>query len=194
MSASRRKRTESRPLAIKVIWDEAFAEGTRWSQRAYFYINATESARAGKPLCANISYNKKGSGRISIFAFQASKGSYDARVVQVDKGGNLSFAKNKVTSTNPTGVEGAVDKGRRLADASEVLANTAFLEANPKERIVFGSENATALTGGRAIEQGYYLITRSPAEKLAEQLAEKRKEVAELEKRLEETMKAEKSK
>ena len=54
-------------------------------------------------------------------------------MVQVDKAGNLSFAKSKAKSTDPTRVEKAVDKGRRLADASEVLANTAFLEANPKE-------------------------------------------------------------
>jgi hypothetical protein len=67
------------------------------------------------------------------------------------------------------------------------------LEANPKELIVFGSENAPALTGGKEIDQGYYLVTKSPADTLAEQLAEKRKEVAELERRLEEAIKAEKS-
>jgi len=194
MNASRRKRAESKPLAIGVTWDEAFAQGTKWSQRVYFYINAAESIRAGRPLCANISYHNNGSGRISVFAFRAStKGGYHARVVQVDKAGNLSFAKSKVTSTDPTRVERAVDKDRRLADASEVLANTAFLEANPKELIVFGSENATALTGGKEIDQGYYLVTKSPADTLAEQLAEKRKEVAELERRLEEAIKAEKS-
>ncbi len=186
---------ESKPLAIGVTWDEAFAEGTKWSQRAYFYINAAESIRAGTPLCANISYHNNGSGRISVFAFRTStKGGYNARVVQVDKAGNLSFAKSKVKSTDPTGVERAVDKGRRLADASEVLANTAFLEANPKVLIVFGSKNAPALTGGKEIEQGYYLVTKSPAEKLAEQLKEKRKEVAELERRLEKAIEAEKSK
>ena len=178
-----------------MTWDEAFAEGTKWSQRAYFYINATESIRAGRPLCANISYHHNGSGRVSVFAFRATtKGGYRARVVQVDKAGNLSFAKSKVKSTDPTRVEKAVDEGRRLADASEVLANTAFLEANPRELIVFGSKNAPALTGGKEIEQGYYLVTKSPAEKLAEQLAEKRKEVAELERRLEEAIKAEKVK
>ena len=194
MSASRRKKTESKPLAIGVTWDEAFAQGTKWSQRVYFYINAAESIRAGRPLCANISYHNNGSGRISVFAFRAStKGGYHARMVQVDKAGNLSFAKSKVTSTDPTRVERAVDKDRRLADASEVLANTAFLEANPKELIVFGSENAPALTGGKEIDQGYYLVTKSPADTLAEQLAEKRKEVAELERRLEEAIKAEKS-
>ena len=106
---------------------------TKWSQRVYFYINAAESVRTGRPLCANISYHNNGSGRISVFAFRAStKGGYHARVVQVDKAGNLSFAKSKVKSSDPTGVERAVDKGRRLADASEVLANTTFLEANPK--------------------------------------------------------------
>jgi hypothetical protein len=185
---------ESKVLAIRVTWDEAFAEGTKWSQRAYFYINATESIRAGRPLCANISYHNNGSGRISVFAFRATtKGGYRARVVQVDKASNLSFAKSKVKSTDPTRVEKAADKGRRLADASEVLANTAFLEANPRELIVFGSKNAPALTGGKEIEQGYYLVTKSPAETLAEQLAEKRKEVAELERRLEEAIKTEKS-
>ena len=185
---------ESKSLAIRVSWDEAFAQGTKWSQRAYFYINAAECVRTGRPLCANISYHNNGSGRISVFAFRAStKGGYHARVVQVDKAGNLSFAKSKVKSSDPTGVERAVDKGSRLADASEVLANTTFLEANPKELIVFGSGNALALTGGKEIEQGYYLITKSPAEKLAEQLAEKRREVAELEKRLEEAIKEEKS-
>jgi len=194
MSASRRKKTESKPLAIGVTWDEAFAQGTKWSQRVYFYINAAESIRAGRPLCANISYHNNGSGRISVFAFRAStKGCYHARVVQVDKAGNLSFAK-RVKSTDLTGVERAVDTGRRLADASEMLANTAFLEANPKELIAFGSKNAQALTGGKEIEQGYYLVTKSPVEKLAEQLAEKRKEVAELERRLKEATKAEKSK
>jgi len=194
MSASRRKKTESKPLAIGVTWDEAFAQGTKWSQRVYFYINAAESIRAGRPLCANISYHNNGSGRISVFAFRAStKGCYHARVVQVDKAGNLSFAK-RVKSTDLTGVERAVNTGRRLADASEMLANTAFLEANPKELIAFGSKNAQALTGGKEIEQGYYLVTKSPVEKLAEQLAEKRKEVAELERRLKEATKAEKSK
>jgi len=194
MNASRRERTESKVLAINVTTDEAFAEGTKWSQRAYFYINATESTRAGRPLCANISYHRNGSGRVSVFAFRATtKGGYHARVVQVDKDGNLSFAK-RVKSTDLTGVERAVDTGRRLADASEMLANTAFLEANPKELIAFGSKNAQALTGGKEIEQGYYLVTKSPVEKLAEQLAEKRKEVAELERRLKEATKAEKSK
>lgn len=193
MSDSARERTESRVFAIKVTTDEAFAEDAKWSQRAYFYINATESIRAGRPLCANISYHYNGSGRVSVFAFRATtKGGYHARVVQVDKAGNLGFAKNKVKSTDPTRVEKAVDKGMRLADASEVLANTAFLEANPRELIVFGSKNALALTGGKEIEQGYYLVTKSPAETLAEQLTEKRKEVAELERRLEEAVKAEK--
>ncbi len=193
MNASRRERTESKALAIKVTSDEAFAEGTKWSQRAYFYINATESIRTGRPLCANISYHYNGSGRVSVFAFRATtKGGYRARVVQVDKAGNLSFAKNKVKSTDPTRVEKALDKGSRLADASEALANTAFLEANPRELIVFGSKNAPALTGGKEIEQGYYLVTKSPAETLAEQLTEKRKEVAELEMKLEEAIKAEK--
>jgi hypothetical protein len=42
-----------------------------------------------------------------------------------------------------------------------VLANTAFLEANPGELIVFGSKNATALTGGKEIEKGYYLVDGS---------------------------------
>ncbi len=73
-----------------------------------------------------------------------------------------------------------------------MLANTAFLEANPRELIVFGSKNAPTLTGGKEIEQGYYLVTKSPAETLAEQLTEKRKEVAELERKLEEAIKAEK--
>jgi hypothetical protein len=194
MTASRRKRTIPKVLAIGVTWDEAFAQGTKWSQRVYFYMNAAESVKAGRPLCANISYHNNGSGRISVFAFRAStKGGYHARAVQVNKAGNLSFAKSKVTSTDPTGIEKAVDKGRRLADASEVLVNTSFLEANPKELIVFGSRDATALTGGKEIEQGYYLITKSPAETLAEQLAQKRKEVAKLERRLEEAIKEEKS-
>ena len=132
MNASGREKTESKVLAIKVNWDEVFAEGTNWSQRAYFYINATESIRAGSPLCANISYHYNGSGRISVFAFRATtKGGYHARVVQVDKAGNLSFAKSKVKSTDSARVEKAVDKGRRLADASEVLANAEFLEDNP---------------------------------------------------------------
>lgn len=186
MSTSKRKGTESKSLAVKATTDEAFAEGTKWSQRAYFYVNATESIKEGRPLCANISYHRNGSGRISIFAFRAStKGSYVARVVQVDGDGNLSFAKNKAKSTDPTRVEKAVDKDRRLADASEVLASTTFLEANKKELIVFGSKNAPQLTGGNEIEQGYYLVTESPAEKLAEQLIEKRKQVAELERKLE---------
>ena len=185
--------TESKSLAIKVTGDEAFAEGIKWSQRAYFYINATESIRAGRPLAANIVSHNNGSGRVSIFAFRATtKGGYRARVVQVDEAGNLSFAKSKVKSTDSTRVEKAVDKGRRLADASEVLANTAFLEANHSELIVFGSKNAPALTGGKEIEQGYYLVTKSPAEMLAEQLTEKRKEVAELERELEEAINAEK--
>ena len=188
MSASAGERTESKPLAVKVTTDEAFAEGTKWSQRAFFYINATENIRAGRPLAANIVCHRNGSGRISVFS--GTGGGYRARVVQVDKAGNLSFAKSKVTSTDPTRVEKAVDKGRKLADASEVLANTAFLEANPGELIVFGSKNAPALTGGNEIEQGYYLVTKSPAETLAEQLAEKRKEVAELERKLEEAIKA----
>jgi len=195
MSVSRRERTESKALAIRATWDEAFAKGTKWSERAYFYINATESIRAGRPLCANISYHYNGSGRVSVFAFRAtSKGGYNARVVQIDKAGNLSLAKSKVKSTDPSRVEKALDKGNTLADASEVLANTGFLEANPRELIVFGSKNAPALTGGKEIEQGYYLVTKNPAETLAEQLTEKRKEVAELERKLEEAIKAGKRK
>jgi hypothetical protein len=102
--------------------------------------------------------------------------------VQVDTAGNLSFAKSKVKSTDPVKVENAVDKGKRLADASQVLTNTAFIEANRGELIVFGSKNATALTGGKQIEKGYYLVggsrksqTNSSAEALAEQLTEKKK-------------------
>ena len=186
MSGSRRERTKPKPLAIKVTTDEAFAEGTKWSQRAFFYINATENIRSGRPLAANLVCHRNGSGRISVFSGKG--GGYLARVVQVDKVGNLSFAKSKVRSTDPARVEKAVDKGKRLADASEVLANTTFLEANPRGLIMFGSKNAQALTGGNRIEQGYYLITKSPAETLAEQLAEKRREVAELERKLEEVI------
>ena len=201
MRASARERTESKLLATKVgsnfTDEEVFAEGTKWSQRTFFYKNATESIRAGRPLAASIYYHKNGRGIVSVFSnFLSSR----AKVVQVDKAGNLSFAKKKVSSTDPPAkVENAVDKGKRLADASEVLANSAFIEANRGELIVFGSKNATALTGGKEIEKGYYLVggsrrsqTKSHAETLAEQLTEKRKEVAELERKLEEAIKAEK--
>ena len=178
--------------------EEVFAEGTKWSQRTFFYKNATESIRTGKPLAASIYYHKNGRGMVSVFSnFRDGR----ARVVQVDKAGKLSFAKSMVKSTDSTKVENAIDKGKKLADASEVLANTAFIEANREELIVFGSKNATALTGGKEIEKGYYLIddskrrqTKSPAETLAEQLTEKRKEVAELERKLEEATKAENDK
>jgi len=160
----------------------------------FFYKNATESIRAGRPLAASIYYHKNGRGIISVFSnFWSGR----ARVAQVDSSGNLSFAKRKVKSTDPIKVENAVDKGKRLADAFEVLANTAFIEANRGELIVFGSKNATALTGGKEIQKGYYLVgaskrsrTKSPAETLAEQLTEKRREVAELEKKLEAAIKA----
>jgi hypothetical protein len=199
MSASARERTESKLFATKVgstfTDEEVFAEGTKWSQRAFFYKNATESIRTGKPLAASIYYHKNGRGIISVFSnFWEGR----ARVVQVDKTGNLSFAKSKVKSTDSTKVENAVDKGKRLADASEVLSNTAFIEVNRGQLIVFGSKNATALTGGKEIEKGYYLVgsrksqTKRPAETLAEQLTEKRKEVDELERKLEEAVRAEK--
>ena len=200
MSASARERTESKVLATKVgstfTDEEVFAEGTKWSQRTFFYKNATEAIRAGRPLAASIYYHKNGRGIVSVFSnFLSGR----AKVVQVDKAGNLSFAKKKVSSTDPSAkVENAVDKGKRLADASEVLANSAFIEANRGELIVFGSKNATALTGGKEIEKGYYLVggsrrsqTTSHAETLAEQLTEKRKEVAELERKLEEAEKGE---
>ncbi|HUO43106.1 MAG TPA: hypothetical protein VMU35_09030 [Methylomirabilota bacterium] len=200
MSASARGRTVPKVRATKVgstfSDEEVFAEGTKWSQRTFFYKNATESIRAGRPLAASIYYHKNGRGIISVFS-KFSDGR--ARVVQVDKAGNLSFAKSKVKSTDPTNVEQALDKGKKLADASEVLANTAFIEANRGELIVFGSKNARALTGGKEIEKGYYLVdgsrkirTRSPAETLSEQLKEKRKQVAELERKLEEAIEAEK--
>ena len=194
------KPRESKVLATKVgstfSDEEVFAEGTKWSQRTFFYKNATESIRTGKPLAASIYYHKNGRGMVSVFSnFWSGR----ARVVQVDQAGNLSFAKSKVKSTDSTKVENALDKGKRLADASEVLANTAFIEANRGELIVFGSKNAKALTGGKEIEKGYYLVdgskrsrTKSPAETLAEQLTAKRKEVAELEKKLEAAIKAEK--
>jgi hypothetical protein len=201
MSASPKQRTESKVSATKVgstfSDEEVFAKGTKWSQRTFFYKNATESIRAAKPLAASIYYHKNGRGIISVFSnFWSGR----ARVVQVDKAGNLSFAKSKVKSTDSTKVENAVDKDKRLADASEVLANTAFIEANRGELIVFGSKNATALTGGKEIEKGYYLVhgsvtkrqTKNPAETLAEQLTEKRKEVADLERKLEEAIKAQK--
>jgi len=176
--------------------EEVFAEGTKWSQRTFFYKNATEGIRAGRPLAASIYYHKNGRGIVSVFSnFSSGR----ARVVQVDKTGNLSFAKSKVKSTDSTKVENAVDKGKRLADASEVLANTSFIEANRGQLIVFGSKNATALTGGKEIQKGYYLIgasrksqTKSPAETLAEQLTAKRKEVAQLERKLEEAIRNEK--
>ena len=166
------------------------------AKELFFYKSATESIRAGRPLAAGVYYHKNGRGMVSIFS--GIGGGFRARVVQVDEAGNLSFAKKKVSSTDPpTKVEKAVDKGKRLADASEVLANTAFLEANPGELIVFGSKNATALTGGKEIEKGYYLVggsrksqTKSPAETLAEQLTEKIKEVAELERKLEEAQRS----
>jgi len=196
------KPRELKVLATKVgstfSDEEVFAEGTKWSQRTFFYKNATENIKAGRPLAASIYYHKNGRGIISVFSnFWSGR----ARVVQVDEAGNLSFAKSKVKSTDSTKVENAVDKGKRLADASEVLANTAFIESNRGELIVFGSKNATSLTGGKEIEKGYYLVdgskirqTKSPAETLAEQLTEKRKEVAELERKLEEAIKAEKDK
>ena len=194
MSASARERTESKVLAIKVTSDEAFAEGTKWSQRTFFYKNATESIRAGRPLAAGVYYHKNGRGMVSVFS--GIGGDFRARVVQVDEAGNLSFAKKKVSSTDPpTKVEKAVDKGKRLADASEVLANTAFLDANPGQLIVFGSKNAIALTRGKEIEKGYYLVggsKKSQIKVLQKQLTEKRKEVADLEKKLEAAMKAEK--
>jgi len=191
---------ESKVLATKVgstfSDEEVFGEGTKWSQRTFFYKNATKSIKAGKPLAASIYYHKNGRGMVSVFSnFRGGR----ARVVQVDEAGNLSFAKSKVKSTDSTKVENAVDKGERLADASEVLAKTAFIEANRGKLIVFGSKNATALTGGKKIENGYYLLmvqkkrTKSPAETLTEQLTEKRKEVAELERKLE-AIKAEKDK
>jgi len=195
------KSRESKVLATKVgsIFsdEEVFAEGTKWSQRTFFYKNATESIKAGKPLAASIYYHKNGRGLVSVFSnFWDGR----AHVVQVDKAGNLSFAKSKVKSTDSTKVEKAVDKGKRLADASEVLANTAFIEANRGKLIVFGSKNATALTGGKEIEKGYYLLggskkirSKSSAETLAEQLSEKRREVAELERKLQEAIDAEKS-
>ena len=200
MSASVRERTESKLLATKVgstfSDEDVFAEGTKWSKRTFFYKNATESIRAGRPLAASIYYHKNGRGIISVFSkFWSGR----ARVVQVDRVGKLSFAKSKVKSTDPVKVESAVDKGKRLADASEVLANTAFIEANRGELIVFGSKNATALTGGKEIEKGYYLVggsrrsqTKSASETLAEQLTEKRREVAESERKLEEAVRAEK--
>ena len=185
MNSSRREKTKSKALAVKVTVDEAFAESTKWSQRAFFYKNAAKSARAGMPLAAGLYYHKNGRGMISIFS--GAGGGFRARVVQVDKAGNLSLAKKRVSSTDPaTKVEKAVDTGKRLADASEVLANAAFLEANPGDLIVFGSKQTSALTAGKEIENGYYLVSRSPAEILAEQLAEKRKEVVELEKKLRE--------
>ena len=200
MGASARERKEGKLLATKVgstfTDEEVFAEGTKWSQRAFFYKNATESIRAGKPLAASIYYHKNGRGIVSVFSnFWSGR----AKVVQVDKTGKLSLAKKKVSSTTPTlRVEKAVDKGRRLADASEVLANTTFIEANRGELIVFGSKNAKALTGGREIEKGYYLVggsrknqTKSLSETLTDQLIQKRKEVAELEKKLEQATKAE---
>jgi len=199
MSQSARGRTESKELAkvgSTFSDEEVFAEGTKWSQRTFFYKNATESVRAGKPLAASIYYHKNGRGIVSVFSnFWSGR----AQVVQVDKAGNLSFAKSRVKSTDSTKVENAVDKGKRLADASEVLANTAFIEANPGALIVFGSKNVTALTGGKEIEKGYYLVgaskknrTRSAAETLAAQLNEKKKEIAELERKLEEAIRAEK--
>jgi len=196
MSASTRQRTESKVLAIRVTKDGAFAEGTEWSQRIFFYKNATESISAGKPLAAGIYYHKNGRGIVSVFS--GIGGDFHARVVQVDKAGNLSFAKKKVASTDPpTKVEMAIDKGKRLADASEVLANTAFLGANPGQLIVFGSKNATALTGGKEIQNGYYLVSASKKSRiiiLQKQLTEKRKEVADLEKKLETAIRAEKDK
>jgi hypothetical protein len=200
MSASARERTVSKLFATKVgstfSDEEVFAEGTKWSQRTFFYKNAAESIRTGRPLAASIYYHKNGRGIVSVFSnFWDGR----ARVVQVDKAGNLSFAKSKVKSTDSTSVENAVDKGKRLADASEVLANSAFIEANRGELIVFGSKNATALTGGKEIEKGYYLVrgskrsqTKSSAKTLAGQLTEKRREVAELERQLEAAIKAEK--
>ena len=194
-------KSRSKVLASKVgsIFsdEEVFAEGTKWSQRAFFYKNATVSIKAGKPLAASIYYHKNGRGLVSVFSnFWDGR----AHVVQVNKAGNLSFAKSKVKSTDSTKVEKAVDKGKRLADASEVLANTAFIEANRGKLIVFGSKNATALTGGNEIEKGYYLLggskkirTKRSAETLAEQLSEKRGEVAELERKLQEAIDAEKS-
>jgi len=195
------KPKESKVPATKVgstfTDEEVFAEGTKWSQRTFFYKNATENIKAGRPLAASIYYHKNGRGIISVFSnFWSGR----ARVVQVDKAGNLSFAKSKVKSTDSTKVENAVDKGKRLADASEVLANTAFIEANRGELIVFGSKNATGLIGGKEIEKGYYLVGgskrshKSSAEAITEQLTEKRKEVAELERELEEAINAEKNK
>jgi len=194
MSVSRRQRTESKVLAIKVTKNEAFAEGTEWSQRIFFYKNATESISAGRPLAAGIYYHKNGRGIVSVFS--GIGGDFHARVVQVGEAGNLSFAKKKVTSTDPqTKVDMATDKGKRLADASEVLANTAFLDANPGQLIVFGSKNATALTEGKEIENGYYLVSASKKSQikiLQKQLTEKRKEVAGLEKKLETAIRAKK--
>jgi len=196
MSASTRRRTESKLLAIRVTKDEAFAEGTEWSRRVFFYKNATESIRAGRPLAAGIYYHKNGRGIVSIFS--GIGGDFHARVVQVDESGKLSFAKKKVTSTDPqTKVEMAVDNGKRLADASKVLADTAFLDANPGQLIVFGSKNATALTEGKKIENGYYLVSASKKNQikiLQKQLTEKRKEIADLEKKLETVMRAGKDK
>ena len=124
MSTSAREAAGSRVLATKVTRDEAFAEGTKWSQRTFFYKNACESIRAGRPLAARIYYFRNGRGMVSVFS--AFGGGSRARVVQVDEAGNLSFAKSKVKSTDPVKVENAVDKGKRLADASQVLTNTCF--------------------------------------------------------------------
>jgi hypothetical protein len=192
MKATRIGKTEPKTIAVKVTRDEAFAEGTEWSHRVFFYKNAAERIMDGGPLAAGIYYHKNGRGVVSVFSGTA--GGFRAGVVQVDRYGTLSFAKRKVGSTDPpANVERAVDKGRRIADASEVLASGLFLEANPGGLVVFGSKNALTLTGGKEIEQGFYLVTKSPEETLAEQLAKKRKEVAELEKKLEESKLSKKS-
>jgi len=196
MSASSKPNILASKVGSTFSDEEVFAEGTKWSQRVFFYKNATESIKVGKPLAASIYYHKNGRGIISVFSnFSGGRG----WVVQIDKAGNLSFAKSKVKSTDSSRVESALEKGKRLADASEVLANTAFIEVNRGRLIVFGSMNATALTGGKNIEKGFYLLggskkikPKSSAEMLAEQLTEKRKEVAELEKKLEDVLRAEK--
>ncbi len=138
--------------------DEAFAKGTKWSQRVYPHqgavdiLNKTIKEGEVRPLAVVVDYYDYDWGR--LFVLSDFRRDYEARVVLVEQDGSLSLSKKAVGSVDE--VKGDTFEDKPIADAT-VLVNSAFMEKNLNLLLIFRSKNAGALTGGKKFREQYYL-------------------------------------
>ncbi len=152
-----RLKTVPEPKAPLTRTNDAFAEGTKPSQRIQPWGKETVNILNGageKPLaaCVDYYYYRGGVGVGSDF-----RSGLRARVVVVGKDGKPEIFGDPVDSV-AAGAELAKKNNKQLYDAT-LLTNTAFIEEHLGELLIFSSKNALTLTGGEKFTEDYYLVS-----------------------------------